>query len=318
MINDFLKTSIEVLEKDASFIKNIKDVIAANCSPDENVKNIKKAMTWILHVLDYVVTLDMIDMDADLLRLCDEDPIAALKLRDSLNDIGLSLKANYQILCKDGTIYGREGLPLFKHYYELALLKAIQSLETNSVIRYPIPDYVISFSDMEFIIAGNDVELLKQKLNHLKNIDFSLNSIKGFINSCLSWSDRITDYTDRRRMNKSVYDFNTDVLRAIHQRCNGSVYGEASTDNFIKAIKNFEPPMFRVKIKDYFYAILYALFEHMGSLSHREAWVNTILPAFELEKKDYASTVKRIKDQKTGRLTSFYNEIVDILELHGN
>ena len=317
MINENLKKSISLLEKDASFIKNIKDVIDANCSPDENKENINKAMTWILHVLDYFVTLDMIDMDADLLRLCNEDAKAALKFRNSLNDVGLSLKANYQILCKDGTIYGPEGLPLFKLYYKMALLMAIDSIETNRVIT--TPDYVIDFSAMEFIITPrNDVELLKQKLNHLENIDFSLDSIKGFINNCLSWSDSITDYTNRRQMDKSVFDFNTDVLRAIHKKCNGMVYGQTSPNSFEKAIKNLERPVFRVIIKDYFYAILYALFERMGTLSSREGWLASILTAFELEKKDYSSTVKRIKDEKTEKLTSFYKEIVGILELHGN
>ena len=316
MINDKLRESLHVIEEDASFIKRIRDVIRdaekPNMSDEDRRKNINKAIAWVLHVLDFFVTVDMIDMEADLLRLCDEDPQGASHISDSLNDIALSLKQNYQFLCKEGTIYGPKCLPSFKEYYHLALRAFIT--DQSSGIKKPVPNYVLSYPDIEFIPASDNQIILREKLERLPNVDFSIDSIKQFIDNCFTWSDKINEYLSRMRKDKSIYEIDYQVLKGIHIECNGKVYYETTADRFADAIRNYEKPSFHLKNKDCFYAVLYALYENMGPLSKREQWLNAVLSSFELDRPNYSSTVNRIKSNKTEKLNKFYQKIISILE----
>ncbi len=316
MINEKTQESLAIVEKDASFMKGIKEVIQNFAKPgltrEEGLKYIKSAYAFILHVLDFYVTIDMMDMDADLLRLCVEDPQKASKFRESLNDAALSLKQNYQYLCKDGTLYGPDGLPGFKIYYAIVLSIYLEGQESGKDII--LPDFFVSFSELEFLKVGDDSEQLQKKLEHLQQVEFSITNIKQFIDNCFQWSDKISEYLTRMRANKTVYEINRQTLNSIHAECNGVVYYDTTADEFARAIMNFEKPSFHLKNKDCFYAVLYALYENMGPLSKREQWLNAVLSSFELDRPNYSSTVNRIKSNKTEKLNKFYQKIISILE----
>lgn len=319
MINEKLQESLDVLEKDAAFIKRIRKTIQDAENPDlsqeERLEVIKKAHTWVLHILDFFVTIDMIDMDADLLRLSEEDPQTASRFRDSLNDTALSLKQNYQYLCKEGTIYGPEGLPGFKLYYTLALLTYLKGQESGKKIA--LPNYIVSYSEIEFFKVGANRAILEKKLKHLSQVDFSITSIKQFIDNCFLWSDKISEYQTRMRANKSSHEINRQTLNGIHEECNGVVYYNTSADKFARAMMNKEKPSFHLMNKDRFYAVLHALHLKMGALSNKDQWLNAVLNSFSIRKSDYMSTVKRIKDKKTKKLNDFYESIISIIDSYG-
>lgn len=317
MINNNLLESIEKLKKDADFIQGIKEVINSwntkEYTSDKKNESIRKAQTWVLRVLDYYVTLDMMDIEADLLRLCTDDPLSALKLSDSLNEIAIVLKQNYQYLCKEGTIY-RDGLPSFKNYYMSALFLHIQSFSQGKI---EYPDYFIPYMSMEFMKAGDDLLFLTKKLDYVNKIDFTVSSIQNFIDDCFKWADKINEYLNRMRAYKEIFEINRNALNSIHAECNDVVFYYTTAEKFAAAIMNYEKPSFHLKNKDSFYAILYALYESMGPLSKREQWLNAVLSSFELDKSNYSSTVKRIKDGTTEKLNKFYNKILDILGKYG-
>lgn len=312
MINENIEQSIEILEKDASFIANIKNVISRASDPtvsqDEVKADVKKAHSLLLHILDYCVTLGMIDMDADLLRLCIEKPLLAKRFSKTLNSVGVVLKQNYQYLCKEGTLYN-EGLPFFKQYYALALDAAIKKSAVSTVI----PDYVIDFNNMEFIRATNKDTLIK-KLELLDKTEFDIEAVRKFIDNCLSWSDTIDNYLKRAGTDRTILDMDDTILRSIFDFCGRNVFSSSSTSEaFVKAIKNIQTPTFQVQIKDYFYTLVLALYDSLGPLSPRDAWRDEVLKAFGLEAANYRNAKSRIKSDKASKLTLFYKDIVEII-----
>lgn len=325
MINEHLLESMEALKADAVFIRGIKDTIE-NWDKEgwsQEIKNekIKKTQKWVLRVLDYYVTLDMMDIDADLLRLCTDDPQTALRLGESLNEIALILKQNYQYLCQEGTIYGDDGLLNFKFYYTLALSAHIKHIKCaadgKSITPLP-PNYIVTYPEMEFMKIGDNLQVLIQKLSRIEKIDFSLSSIKQFIENCFSWADSINGYLTRIKANKSVFEINRQTLNAIHAICNDDVFSSTDQSSFAKALMNFTRPTFRIIKKDRFYGLLFAFYEAMGTWSAKDNWLDAILTAFELEKNDYSSATSRIKKGRSSEaLTEFYNKIRGIIELTG-
>lgn len=325
MINEHLLESMEALRADAVFIRGIKDTID-NWDKDawsEEIKNerIKKTFKWILRVLDYYVTLDMMDVDADLLRLCTEDPRAALRLGESLNEIAIILKQNYQYLCQEGTIYGSEGLPGFKLYYQFALFSYINHITSAAEGRSnaPIPPgFIATYPEIEFMRVGDNLQVLVQKLSRIDKIEFSLSSIKQFIEDCFSWADSINSYLDRIKANRSVFGMNRQTLGDIYRICNADVFASTDESHFAMVLMNLSKPTFRIIKKDRFYALLYALYEAMGTWSAKDRWLDAILSAFELEKKDYSSASSRIKKGKSSEaLTEFYSKIKTIIDHDG-
>ena len=313
---------MDALKADAVFIQGIKDTIEnwdkEGWSQEIKDEKIKKTHKWVLRVLDYYVTLDTMDIDADLLRLCTNDPGVALRLGDSLNDIAIILKQNYQYLCQEGTIFGSDGLRIFKFYYKLALSSHIYhikcSKEGRSITPTP-PAFVVTYPEMEFMRIGDNLQELILKLSRIEKIEFSLSSIKQFIENCFSWADRINGYLDRVKANRSVIEINRQTLDDIYAICNGDVFSNTNQSSFARALRNLASPTFRIIKKDRFYALLYAIYEATGLWSAKDSWLEAILTAFELEKKDYSSASSRIKKGKSSEaLTAFYNEIRNIIE----
>ena len=102
MINEYLNKTIPAIRSDAEFIKDFPQKLA---TPGVDVDYmIRKASILILRIIDYYVTSSLIDMDADISRLCQQSPAEAMKYREELNAAGLNLKNNYQYLFKEGTI----------------------------------------------------------------------------------------------------------------------------------------------------------------------------------------------------------------------
>lgn len=319
MINENLEQSIEILEKDGLFISNIKSIITSTSNPaatqDEVSANVKKAHSLILHILDYYVTVSLIDMDADLLRLCIDKPLQAKRLSRTLNNVGITLKQNYQYLCKEGTLYN-EGLPLFKYYYSLALQTAIN----ETVIASTVPNFVVEFKDIEFIKTADKTTRMK-KLELLSKIEFDLESIKRFIDSSLSWADKIENYLARAGSNRTILDMDDTILMSIYDFCGKNVFSQSSTpEDFAKAIKNIKTPTFQVQEKDHFYALVLAIYNSLGSLAPRDAWRDEVLKAFELNPANYRSAKSRIesedkeKAKKTKKLKDLYNNILEIIQ----
>ena len=313
MINEHLEKSIEILERDSEFIKGVKDIADdsfSRKSEEERLDNIVKAQKWILHVLDYCVTAGMIDMDADLARICQDNLKLALKLRKSLNDTALALKLNYQYLCKEGTIYS-DGLPLFKLYYKIALLTKLQ----GTTLPQNTPNYIIDFSSMEFICSESDQLLLKRKLEQVESTGFTLPSIKSFIDKCFSWSETINTYLDRMSMNRSVMDIDNTILQKIYYHCGDKVFNQKATpQSFADAIRNISKPQFQIINKDYFYAILFAIYNSLGPLSSRDSWLKQVLQSFNLENSSYLNAKRRIEQETTPKLLEHYKQIKEIIE----
>ncbi len=316
MINENLEQSINLLENDALFIKNIKGIISSTYNQQETSDaelkaNVKKAQSLILHILDYYVTLGMIDMDADLLRLCNDNPQLAKRLSRTLNDVGITLKQNYQYLCKEGTLYN-EGLPLFKVYYSLALQAAIN----DTVVLSRVPDYVLEFKDIEFI-STIDNATRKKKLELLNNTEFTLSSVQSFISNCLSWSDTIEDYLMRSRQYRTIIDVDDNILQSIFDYCshNVKIFSQSvSLISFVDAIKNIKPPIFQITQKDYFYALILAIYDSLGDLFPRNKWKDEVLKSFDLDLNNYRNAKSRIISGKAPKLESFYNEIRTIIQ----
>lgn len=313
MINEHLERSLEILERDSEFIKGVKDIVDDSFSikPEEGrLDDIVKAQKWVLHVLDYCVTAEMIDMDADLARLCHDNPKLALRLCKSLENTALELKINYQYLCKEGTLYS-DGLPLFKLYYKIALMTKLQ----GTTLPQNIPNFVIDFASMEFICSESDQSLLERKLKQVESTEFTLSSIKKFIDKCFSWSDTINKYLNRMSMNRNVMSIDNTVLQKIYYHCGDKVFNqEATPQRFADAIRNISKPQFQIINKDYFYAILFAIYNSLGSLSSRDSWLKQILQSFNLENSSYLNAKRRIEQETTQKLLQHYKEIKQIIE----
>ena len=313
MINEHLEKSLEILEKDSEFIKGMKDIVDDSFSlkpEEERIEDIVKAHKWILHVLDYCVTAEMIDMDADLARICQDKPNVALRLRKSLIDTALALKLNYQYLCKERTLYS-DGLPLFKLYYKIALLTKIQ----GTTLPQNIPNYVLDFASMEFICSESDQLLLKRKLEQVDSTEFTFSSVKSFIDKCFSWADTINMYLDRMSLDRSVMDIDNTVLQKIYYHCGEKVFNQKATPKrFADAIRNISRPQFLIINKDYFYAILFAIYNSLGPLSSRDSWLKQVLQSFNLENSSYLNAKRRIEQETTPKLVEHYKEIKEIIE----
>ena len=68
MINEHLNKTISAIKSDAEFMKDFPQKLA---TPGEDMKYmIKRAAILIMRIIDYCVTSSMIDMDADISRLC--------------------------------------------------------------------------------------------------------------------------------------------------------------------------------------------------------------------------------------------------------
>jgi len=107
MINDHLDKTIACLVADAEYLSDFEFKLESfdSKSKEDQDQMTSSAFILIFHIIDYYVTAEMIDMEADIFRFCQKDPSGATRFADKINQAGLNLKCNYQRLFKEGTIY---------------------------------------------------------------------------------------------------------------------------------------------------------------------------------------------------------------------
>lgn len=315
MINKEIDKTFDLLVKDADFLANFDEKLENFSSPsvtkEEQNQMIRKAWLFILHVIDYYVTVSMIDMDADLSRLCQKDPIKAAKISKSLNRTAIAMKNNYQYLCKEGTIY-TTGLRGFVFLYGLCLGFKLDNVNIEEPV--PFPCTYIDYSDVELIATGDDTELLEKKFQVCKTLDLTVQSIKDFIDSCFRWADGIDDILRRTHTDKTIADIDTERLTRVYVYCSGVAFKKTLTlEKFYAAIRNIEKPQHCIENADCFYALLLALYNSMGILSQRDKWLKSVLQNFELESSNYYNAKKRIENRITHKLCEHYDKIKELL-----
>ena len=341
MINKHLNETINSLLMDAKFLEDLPE------KKDEYVKDgqldmsaTKRLFSWLFHIVDYNVTANLIDMDADLLRLCESDPKKAKELSDSLNTAAMIAKSNYQVAfedesCEDITLkklltgqYDYENatmksiLPLLPFSYCVCLGAYIDIKKGASPLIWQDPFF--TYEDMEFILADNNIDILEKKYEASKNLDFSVNQVKSFIDSSFAWGDKIQEYLNRMRQNKTIVEIDIKYLNKLYARFNGIAFDCPSSEKFAKAIMNIEMPDFEVKTKEILYAILFCLYNKLGILGPRSSWIKAILKNFKLDENNYNSAVSKFKDylcrdlnkrkdNLSGNMKKCLEEIEDIL-----
>lgn len=315
MINEYLNKTISAIRSDAEFIKDFPQKLA---TPGVDVDYmIRKASILILRIIDYYVTSSLIDMDADISRLCQQSPAEAMKYREELNAAGLNLKNNYQYLFKEGTIYTDE-MSIFPFQYAMLLgitLDVKHGADINELKPIPFGAIFLDYSEFELIYTDDD-NILEQKFQKAKDLIFTLETVKDFINKCFEWSDKIQECLDRAHSNKTVINIDPNKLYRLHIYCNGQAYTSTTPEKFSTAIMGYSLPDFHVIHKDFFYSVLYAIYMVLGPLCPRDAWLRSVLSKFELPENDYYNAKSRLegKGKHTSKLIERYLEIRRILE----
>jgi len=197
MINDHLDKTIACLVADAEYLSDFEFKLDSfdGKSKEDQQNMIKSAFILILHIIDYYVTANMIDMEADIFRFCQRDPAGASKFADKINQAGLNLKCNYQRLFKEGTIY-TDMIHTFTFTY--VMLTTI-GMDIKREANIPLPNTPLGslrYEDFEFIAAADD-EILEKKIQAARKLNFTLDSVKNFIDDCFKWSDKMKEYLDR-------------------------------------------------------------------------------------------------------------------------
>lgn len=316
MINEHLDKTIDLLVKDSKFLTDFDEKLEGFNSPDitkeEQAQMIKNAGMWVLHVIDYYVTFNLIDMEADLSRLCRKDPKMASKFRDKLNEAAISMKNNYQYLCKEGTIYS-DGIGLFVPLYAFALKMVLNPKQFD--FSTPKPFFAFSYPEVEFISAGEDKYIIERKFQELRKIDFSVDAINEFISTCFHWADKIEETLQRMHSYLTIADIDVQKLERVFMYCKVFTFKDSLTfEKFAAAIRNIEKPQYCIIHADSFYALVLALYNTMGSLSSRDKWLTSVIKNFELESSNYYNAKKRIENKATAKLCERYNEIKKLLE----
>jgi len=320
MINDHLDKTIACLVADAEYLSDFEFKLESFNAPGTTAKDqqemVNSAFVLILHIIDYYVTVDIIDMEADIYRFCQKDPGGAAKFAEKINKAGINLKCNYQRFFKEGTIY-TGAIKTFPTFYAMLIGLSIDIKHgANPAALLPnIPLMNLRYEDIEFIAAADD-EILEKKFKSAKKLEFTLDSIKDFINDCFKWSDMMKDYLDRAFAGKNFISFDVNRLSKLHLYSNGKAYTNTSAEHFAQALTGQARPTFHIIHRDFFYTILYALYVNLGPLCPREQWLRDVLDRFELSDKDYYSTKSRLegKGKKTDKLIERFEEIQSILQ----
>lgn len=323
MINTNINKTIDLLISDGKFIEELQEQINAYNSPQTNEKQkieiIKKCSLLNFRIIDYIVSSHLIDMEADLLRLCEEDPIKARKYKDSINNAALAYKKNYQILYDNpSSIFAWFDIMLitYRQFLAIKLDNAPASLIGPSLAAMNI-----SFEDIEFVSSGNDRDVLEQKFQIAKNLNLEKKNVIDFIERCFHWADAIDDILSRQKSDRTIVDIKPIVIQNIYNYCKGEAFDCASIADFEKVITNrCTQPSFKILNKEFFYTLLYAIYSSLGVISQRDAWVHSILRCFDLEDKDYYAAKSRIdsrdplkKNQYTKQQIRF-EEIIKLLQ----
>lgn len=241
----------------------------------------------------------------------------AMKFREDLNAAGLNLKNNYQYLFKEGTIY-TDGISIFPVCYAMFLsisLDVKRGADINKLKPIPVGPVFLDYSEFELIYT-DDENILEQKIQKAEKLNFTLETVKDFINKCFEWSDKIQECLDRACSKKTVINIDPNKLYRLHIYCNGQAYTSTTPENFSKAIMGYSLPDFHVIHKDFFYSVLYAIYTILGPLGPRDAWLRSILSKFGLSENDYYNAKSRLdgKGKHTSKLIERYLEIRRILE----
>lgn len=315
MINEYLDKTISAIKSDAEFMQDFPQKLA---TPGADMNSmIRRAAILILRIIDYYVTSSLIDMDADISRLCQKSPREAAKFREDLNAAGLSLKNNYQYLFKEGTIY-TDGISIFPIQYAMFLGMSIDvkhGLDINKLPPIPFGPIFLDYSEFELIYTDDD-NILEQKFQKARHLNFTLETVKDFINKCFEWSDKIQECLDRAGLNKVVINIAPDKLYRLHSYCNGKAYTNTTPEKFATVIMGYSMPDFHVIHKDFFFSVLYAIYITLGPLCPRETWLKGLLSKLELPENDYYNAKSRLegKGKHTAKLIERYLEIKRILE----
>lgn len=321
MINEHLDRTIATLMSDADFLSDFPEKLRSFNDQDKTIEDqkamIKRAAVLILHIIDYCVTSSVIDMDADISRYCQRYPAEAKKFREKLNMAGLSLKENYQYLFKDGTVY-TEKIAMFSFIYSLFLGISIDirhGADVNQITPPPFGYLFMDYTEFEFISAVDDT-VLEKKFQLSKDLNFTLDSVKEFIDNCFKWSDKIQECLERSFSMRTTINIAPEKLYRLHDYCNAVAYTNTTPEKFAKALMGYSIPDFHVIHHDFFYSVVYALYLALGPLCPRDPWLRDTLARFELPDKDYYNAKSRIVGdrQNTTKIKKRFLEIQGILE----
>lgn len=315
MINKTLEQTFATLISDAKFIKKFNEnynYLLSQGTPQERFTTLKEFAAFVLHIIDWNVTMHLLDMEADILRLCEANPYKALEFRTSLNEAAIALKTNYQNFFNDSKEH-KDNFNSYKIVYCTLITKSICELNgtiSTNTKKHPFEE--ILDIDYEFIYSNHDEKILQKKLNTATKIEISTESVKEFTDKCFKWSDEIKASLERINLNKTIIAMNLYTLERIHSHCNGYAYN-TSFENFAKAIMGSNNPNFHVLHADAFYAALLAIYNSLGCLTPRDNWLKSILNNFGLEQKNYYNAKNRIINNKTPKLSEWYHNIMSII-----
>lgn len=316
MINDNTWKTIELLIKDAEFFDGFQGKLEKyelpNTTEEEQKAMIKNAYIFMMHVVDYYATFKMIDMDADLARLCRENPCKAEKLRESMNKSALILKENYQRLLTEHSVYSRN-IWMFPMFYSKLILQPNLS-DNDETVPFPLDT---PLSEIELISANDDKTIRAIKSRAASEMELREESVTEFVDNLFKWSDTIADYLDRLGEYKTVAQIGDGKLRELYDFCiSERVITSCMPDHFARALRNEKIPKFHLLNKDTFYSIIYGIYEFLGKFGTRDTWRNEILVAFDIERTSYSSLESRIKNGNLSKvLKERYERIKEILEI---
>lgn len=315
MINKEIDKTLDLLVKDGDFLANFDEKLEnfMSVSQEEQLHMIRKVWLFLFHIIDYHVTLQMIDMDADIYRLCQRDPVKASKLAGCLQKAALTMKVNYQYFCKEGTIYDNEEIGRFILLYYLALKTRSWPDNDKDKMPAPYPACLLTYDDIEFIFAGGDQDLIDKKLKACLKLNFTLDSIRDFISSCFHWADEMNFALKSMQSERTIVDIDLHKLERVYGYCNNLAFHNLTLEQFASAIRNIDKPKYCIQNADCFYALVLALYNAMGPLGSRDRWLPSVLKNFGLKSRNYCNARKRIQEKTTPKLCERYDKIMELL-----
>lgn len=315
MINKDIDKTLDLLVQDGEFLGNFENKLESFASPsttkEEQNQMIRQAWKFLFHIIDYYVTFHLFDMDADLYRLCQKDPVKASKVADSLQKAAFSMKVNYQSLCKEGTIYDKPGINGFVPLYIMALDMRLQP--SGDKMLASLPMIFLTYEDIEFFSVGGDQNLIKQKLKACQGVHFTLDTIKEFISNCFRWADEMNFALKSMQSERTIVDIDPHKLERVYEYCKDVAFNNLTLEQFAAAIRNIDKPKHCIQNADCFYALVLALYNAMGPLGSRDRWLTSVLQNFELESSNYYNAKRRIEKKETAKLCKRYNIIMELL-----
>lgn len=315
MINKDIDKTLDLLVKDGDFLANFEDKLenftSSSTTEEEQRQMIRKAWVFLLHIIDYYVTVQLIDMEADLYRMCQRDPVKAAKVADSLQKAAFTIKVNYQSLCKEGTIYDNERISIFVTQYAMVLAS---KLDSDGGKKFPASPWVfLTYEDVELISAGDDRSQIEKKLDTCQKLKFTLDSIRDFISSCFHWADEMNFALKSMQSERAIVDIDLLKLERVYGYCNNIAFHNLTLEQFASAIRNIDKPKYCIQNADCFYALVLALYNAMGPLGSRDRWLTSVLQNFELESSNYYNAKRRIENKTTPKLCERYDKIMELL-----